>query len=359
MLKRQDVTSGSRVHVTGFVMNEGWQRRLERMRVSDAILAAGGITAEAGDEVQYTPGGARDRVDPIYLNLRRTEELFAVEPDPIVRDNDLIAVLGVGTYISTPPSVMIRGRVARPGSYALQQTSATDDTVYELIQRAGGLLPDANPNGIVLYRLRQEIIGQEQGGDLQQMIAHFNRQLSATTVQGEEQRQSGAAAMISEGLEAALSDAGTTVIIPPRRLSETRWARAVPIDGATLISTRGHREDFPLSPGDVIVVPKQPTTVTVMGAVVRPGAVPYKEALDTSGYIIRSGDLTPDARRDRTVVIRANGEVTPNGLRADVRPGDIILVPSDYMFRNVNKPDTLERVLNAVTSIVTGYLIWN
>lgn len=358
VLTRLQVAEVSQVRVTGFVQEEGWYPRPQQMRVSDAILAAGGLSAAAGTEVEYTRGGATGRVEPVYLLLRRDGEAFEVEPDPIIHDNDLIAVLGTGELIATPPSVTIRGRVVTPGSYALLGTASDTDTVYDLIQRAGGLLPDANPNGIVLYRLREEIIGQEQENDLQQVIAHFNRELAASTVEGEEQRAAGTADQISRGLQAALSEGAATVVIPPRQLSKYQWARAVPINGEALIASGGMREDFPLTAGDVIVVPKTPTTVTVMGAVVRPGAVPYEEGLRPLDYIARSGDLTPDARKRRTVVIRANGEVTPKALHTEVRPGDIILVPSDYIFRNVNEPGTLERVLTAITGIISGYLIF-
>jgi len=359
VLARAEVAEDSRIHVTGLVPNVGWFPRSQGMRVSDAILAAGGLASSAGDQVEYTAGGVVGQVEPIYLSLRREDEAFVVEPDPIVRDNDLVAVLGTGRLIATPPVVTIRGRVATPGSYALLSTTEDPDTVYDLIRRAGGLLPSANPNGIVLYRLRQEIIGDEQEGDLEQVIAHFNRELAAGTVEGEEQRTMGTAAQITQGLEAALSEGGSAVIIPPRRLSKYQWARAVPIDGEALIASGGAREDFPLAPGDVVVVPETPTTVTVMGAVVRPGAVPYQLGFEPLDYIAKSGEFTQDARKRRTVVIRANGEVTPQALHTEIKPGDIILVPSDYIFRNVNEPGALERVLSAVTSIVTGYLILN
>ncbi|MFW5866674.1 MAG: SLBB domain-containing protein [Armatimonadota bacterium] len=359
VLRRAEVAEASEVRVTGLVQEEGWYARPQGMRVSDAILAAGGLAATAGNEIEYTPGGVVGQVEPIYLTLRRQTEGFTVEPDPVIRDDDLIAVLGTGALVSSPPAVTIRGRVDRPGSYALRSTPDDPDTVYDLIQRAGGLLPNANPNGIVLYRLREEIIAAEQEEDLDQMISHFNRELASATVEGEEQRASGTTAQISAGLQTALSDGASTVVIPPRRLSKEQWARAVPIRGETLMNTEGEQEDLPLTEGDVIIVPETPTTVTVMGAVVRSGAVPYEEGLKTGDYIGKVGDFTSDARRDQTVIIRANGEVTPKALRAEIRPGDIILVPSDYIFRDVNKPGTLERVLTAITSIVGGYLIFN
>jgi protein involved in polysaccharide export with SLBB domain len=359
VLSREEATEASQVRVTGLVQEQGWYDRLQGMRVSDAILAAGGPDAEAGNEVEYTPGGAVGQVEPIYLSLRREADGFEVEPDPVLQDNDVVAVLGTGELIPSAPIATIRGRVATPGVYAVQSTQNDPDTVYDLIERAGGLLPNANPNGIVLYRLREEIIAHEQEGDLEQVIAHFNRELAAATVEGEEQRAAGTSAQVSQGLQAALSEGTATVVIPPRRLSKRQWARAVPINGERLIATEGEEGDFPLTEGDVVVVPETPTTVTVMGAVVRPGAVPYEEDLRPLDYIAQAGDLTPDARKSRTVVIRANGEVSPKALHTTIRPGDIILVPSDYIFRDVNAPGTFERVLNAVTAVIGGYLLFN
>ncbi|MFP4249093.1 MAG: SLBB domain-containing protein [Armatimonadota bacterium] len=358
VLVREEVSPISEVHVTGLVQEEGWYDRPQGMRVSDAILAAGGLVDTADGEVQYTPGGAMDEVAPIYLSLERDGDRFEVEPDPVLQDNDLVAVLGTGRLVTSPGSVTIRGHVDKPGAYALESTADDPDTVYDVIQRAGDLLPNANPHGIVLYRLREEIISEDQEEDLSQMIDHLNRELAAGTVEGEEQRAAGTAAQISAGLQTALSEGTATVVIPPRQLDSEQWARAVPIDGAALIESAGEREDFPVSDGDVIIVPETPTTVTVLGAVGRSGAVRYEEGLKPTDYIGMAGDFGPDAHRRRTVVIRANGEVTPNGLRAEIRPGDIILVPSDYIFRDVNEPGTLERVLSAVTSIIGGYLIF-
>ncbi len=359
VLLRSEVTEPSEVQVEGLVNEPGTYERFGGMRVSDAIVAAGGLKRSAGEQVEYTPGGVFERVEPVYLSLQRDGDSFRVEPDPILNDNDLVAVLGAGDYIVQPSSVTIRGRVKRPGAYALRTTAEDRDTVYDLIQRAGGLLPDANPNGIVLYRLREEIIREEQEEDLQHMIAHFNRELSAATLEGEQQRVAGTAAQVSQGLQAALFEGADTVVIPPRQLSSTEWARAVPIDGQRLIEEQGGEEDFPLAPGDVILVPEVPTTVTVMGAVVRSGAIPYEEGMTARQAIDRAGKATPDARLGRMVVIRANGRVVADAGNVELYPGDIVLVPSDYLFREVNEPGTLERVLSTISGIVTGYLIFN
>lgn len=358
VLLREMVSLPSQVRVYGMVNMPGTYPRPQAMRVSGAILAAGGLTRYAGNEVEYTAGGTVGSVQPIYLSLRRDGEHFVVEPDPIVGDGDLVSVLGMGDLIPEPGEVSIVGRVVRPASYALQETAEAPDTVYRLLERAGGLLPDANPRGIVLYRLRTEIIGDEQEEDLRQVIATFNREVASATVEGEAQRAAGTSAQLAASLQAALMEGENTVIIPPRRLSETAWARAVPIDGATLIASKGQTGDFPLLRGDVVVVPEQPTTVTVMGAVVRAGALSWREGQRAVDYIERAGNFTSDARQAQTVVIRANGEVVPRALRTEIYAGDIVLVPSDYIFRAVNRPGTFERILSAITGIVTGYLIF-
>ncbi|MEA3400581.1 MAG: SLBB domain-containing protein [Armatimonadota bacterium] len=359
VLQRSDVTVASEIEVEGYVNEPGRYPRLEGMRVSDALIAGGGLAPNAGDQVQYTPGGARTEVESIYLSLQHDGATFTVEPDPVLEDNDLVTVLGMGDLIGWPKSVTIRGRVAKPGTYALQVGPDETDTVFDLVQRAGGLLPNANPNGIVLYRLRDEIIGEEQSEDLRQVIAVLNRELAARTVKGEEQREAGITQRVAEGLRTAFSEGGSAMIVPPRRLTEQAWARAVPIDGERMLATNGEDANFDLAHGDVVVVPEMPSTVTVFGAVVRPGALVWKESLRPTDYINNSGGPAPDARLRRTVVIRANGAVEAEALKADIRPGDIILVPSDYMVRRLQRPSTFDRVLDAVGAVLGAYLLFD
>lgn len=355
---REEVAPANEINVVGEVREPGWYVRPQGMRVSDAILAAGGVLATAGNQVQYTQGGVEGSVEPIYLAMRRTDDGVQVEPDPVVRDNDLVSVPGSGDFIASPPVVSIRGRVSRPGSYALQSTSTDPDTVYDLIARAGGLLTDGNPGGIVLYRLREEIIREEQQTDLTQVIAHLNREISAATVEGEEQRSGSTADAIAQGLQVALSEGSNRVIIAPRRLSETQWARAVPIDGEKLIATEGREGDMPLLAGDLVVVGSLPTTITVIGAVVRPGAVSYEEGLQMRDYLPMVGGYTEDAHESRTMIIRANGSVTPMKSDTQIRPGDIVLVPSDYVFRTIGSTSTWEKVVSTITAVLGGYLIF-
>lgn len=356
---RSEVVAPSQVHVSGFVQNPDTYPRVEQMRVSDAILAAGGLTERAGDEVEYTPGRARGEVSPQYLRLRLKGDIFEVEPDLVLGDDDHIAVLGSGELIAKPPTVTIKGRVSRPGPYAMRRSAEEPDTVWQLITRAEGMLADANPNGIVLYRLRETLITDEQDEDLQQLIDSFNREIREQMLESEAQRAAAMGEQITQGLLSVFSsEQGGTLVVPPQRLSAEAWVRAVPIDGELLTSTNGTEGDFPLEDGDVLVVPAMPTTVTVLGSVVRRGAVPYVEGQPVRQYLEYAGGATDTAWLDHLVIVRANGKVEAHALGAEVKPGDVILVPSTYIFRKIDSPTTFERVLSILGTFVTGYLLF-
>ena len=78
-------------------------------------------------------------------------------------------------------------------------------------------------------------------------------------------------------------------MVPPRMLDYASWANAIPIDGEKLLATQGKDGDMPLAPGDTIVVPMMPTTVAVVGAVVRPGAVRYAGPQTPQQYVTPGG----------------------------------------------------------------------
>ena len=359
VLSRSETAPASDIVVAGFVRNPDIYPRLQGMRVSGAILTAGGLAAKAGDEVEFARGGVRGELMPEYLQLVRNGDDFEVTPDPVLSDNDHIAVLGAGDLITKPPWVTIKGQVGRPGAYVLRETAEERDTVWKLIQRAGPLLPDANPNGVVLYRLREAIVKDEQDEDLAQVIQAFNRELRKQVL--EEGQQRGAIGdQITRGLSQVFtSEDATAVIVPPRKLSGEVWVRAVPIDGERLVASDGAEGDFPLADGDVLVVPRMPTTVAVLGAVVKQGAVPYVPGQRPHYYLQAAGGTTDDGWIGRLVVIRANGRVQPYAVSTEIKPGDAILVPSRFIFRNIDKPTTLERILSLIGTAVTTYLILN
>jgi protein involved in polysaccharide export with SLBB domain len=98
------------------------------------------------------------------------------------------------------------------------------------------------------------------------------------------------------------------------------------VDLVELFKKGNEAHNIRLLPGDVIAVPTLQQTVTVSGAVVRPGAVSYKEAHTVWDYIDRSGGLGWRASRDVLVIKALSGEKKHAKDVSQVQPGDRIWI---------------------------------
>jgi hypothetical protein len=93
--------------------------------------------------------------------------------------------------------------------------------------------------------------------------------------------------------------------------------------------------DIEVRAGDVLVVPKRPSSVMVTGQVFNPTAVSYRPGRSARWYLAQSGGPTSQANKKAIFVIRADGSVfgSRNGwlggeaLTAALEPGDTVVVP--------------------------------
>lgn len=358
---RREVAVASEIVISGFVQRPGVYERREGMRVSDLIYAAGGLLPNAGAVVEYTAGRTAGPAQISRLQLQREGERLVITPDQVLADDDHVTITGSGELHVRPELATVEGLVNRPGTYALLGDEQQPDTVYQLLQRAGGLLPTANPRGLVLYRTKDALLNTGQVDDVNQVLRAFNREgAGAEASLSSPQKSSAMAASLGRELGAIMGDSGgdAIVVIPPRSLSYDSWANAVPIEGDRLLATEGREGDMPLRAGDVVVVPPLPTTVAVIGAVVRPGAVKFQGALPPLEYVNLAGGAATDAVLARTVVIRANGAAVALAKARTVQAGDVIVVPSDYMVRQVSGKSSTQKVLQSLATLAAGYLLF-
>jgi polysaccharide export outer membrane protein len=97
-------------------------------------------------------------------------------------------------------------------------------------------------------------------------------------------------------------------------------------DPATM---EGTPEDIPLEEGDVLVVPKQPSAVLVIGSVRNPAAVVYHEGRDIEYYLTQAGGLNKDADKEELHIVKADGSAMAGFMKLrKVEAGDIIVVPA-------------------------------
>jgi len=276
-----------------------------------------------------------------------------VEPDITLGPDDRVSVQGDGGFTAKPPSVLVKGQVQTQGAYALVAgPGAAEDSLWDVLERAGGLMPDADPDGIVIYRGLTETVGLRH--ELDQVLGNYNREAEAVRAQLSDisvAAQGAASDQVAQQMAQVLSGDGTiSLVIPPRHLTVDRSVQTIAVDGAALMGTRGKQANVRLEAGDVVSVPRQRDTVAVIGAVLRPGAVPFQPNLTMRDYITQSGGLAADAALDKALVLAPNGRVEPNPGGHRLQPGEVIVVPSDYLVKTRSTESGWMRAVRALST---------
>ncbi len=207
--------------------------------------------------------------------------------------------------------VRIDGQVKAPGVYRV----GVDETLRDLVTRAGGLVPHAYLFASLLTR---DSVKADQQARLQVLIA---RESQAVLAPSNQRSSIGGATNDLELRKAYLAelakiqpDGRVVLRIPPN-------ARSIE-DVPTL----------PLEDGDHYYVPNIPNTVDVLGAVYNTAALSYTPNARSELYLNESGGATREADRKREFILRANGMLVSrqnvgNFNRLTLYPGDALIVP--------------------------------
>jgi polysaccharide export outer membrane protein len=111
--------------------------------------------------------------------------------------------------------------------------------------------------------------------------------------------------------------------------SRQRAGRVV-VDFVELFTRKNHEEDVILKRGDVITIPEAKNYVILLGQVVNPGNVIYKEGLSIKDYIDLAGGFGWRAQEGDVRVIKVNtGEWIEEEDVQSLEPGDIIWIPEE------------------------------
>ncbi len=357
---RSEVAPEAKVRIDGFVNKPGEYERPEEMRVSDLIFAAGGLAPGAGPTLQLARGGFEGTPDHTVLHLETGPNGFTVTPDSLLRPGDAVGVAGRGEYKAQAELVRLEGRVQAPGSYALRpHSSLRGYTVRDLLEDGRGLLPDANPDGMVIYRRYDDSLQRAQTEDLARVLQFVNAETRQPALQVTAQEQSAAmGSAVGQSLQSVLSGShSVSIVLPPRPIGAGDRVAAIPIDGAGVLFEGNSAANLELEPGDTLVVPRKSNLVTVLGAVPRPGSMPYMAGQTAQDYLNSSGGYREDAASNRMIVVHANGAVNP--LRAGEAPqaGDVIVVPTKYVVRTVQTDESWRGWLRAILPAVVAALI--
>lgn len=300
------------VTVFGSVAQPDTYPYAENMTVEDLLVAAGGLLESASTaNITITRRIKQPKSMSVSDNLYET---FTVEVDDnlkisgesfALRPFDQVYVRRSPVYI-TQSNVTVQGEVAFEGNYPLSRRNMR---ISEVVAAAGGTNPGAFIEGAYLLR-RMTTEEQQQNEALRDMI--------------DKQAGSERDSLSMVGIE--VSDVYT-----------------VGINLADALARPGSDADVVLRDGDVIMVPEYNGTVRVMGAVLYPNSITFKEGKNLRYYIRSAGGFDNRARKGRAFVIYMNGMVD-SGLSAKVRPGCIVIIPSKVAKEPVNWGDIVQAI---------------
>ena len=268
------------VTVFGSVSKPDTYPYAENMTVEDLLVAAGGLLESASTaNVTIT----RRIKNPKSVQVQeQLFETFTVDvKDGLVVDGekgfvlepfDEVFVRRSPVYI-TQSSVAVKGKVAFEGNYPLARRNMR---LSEVVAAAGNPTPGAFIEGAFLMRKMTEE-EQVQQKALQDMID----------------------AQAQKGDKDSLNMSGI----------EFNTVYSVGINLEQALANPGSDADIVLRDGDVISIPQYNGTVRVMGAVMYPNSVTYKDKKKLKYYVSAAGGFENRARKNRAFVIYMNGMV--------------------------------------------------
>jgi protein involved in polysaccharide export with SLBB domain len=221
--------------------------------------------------------------------------------------------------------VRLEGEFAHAGVYSVQP----GETLRHLIERAGGLTPNAYLYGSEFTRLSTRAMQQTR-------IDEYVQSLTVGIDRNALMLAASPAAASAQGLAS-----GTAVQESERGLlTNLRQIRAT---GRIVLPVRPHSNgvdtlpNIALEDGDRFDVPHIPETVNVVGAVYNQNSFLFSDDSKVETYLHLSGGPNKDADRNREFIIRADGDVVSREMIkrlwgdefSDLRiyPGDTIVVP--------------------------------
>jgi protein involved in polysaccharide export with SLBB domain len=216
--------------------------------------------------------------------------------------------------------VIVEGEVTRPGVYKLE----TNETLRSVLQRAGGLTPNAYVYGAQLTRESARIDQQKSLDELARSMEVQIRQ-SAVSV----------AASTNPGDLPQMLAAQEAII---GQLHSTRASGRVALPMKPKDKNLIDFPDMVMEDSDRLTIPHTPSTVSVVGDVYNPGSFIFEPHNTAGAYLDIAGKGKPQSDMHHAFVLRANGVVVAandvNGLftgnkfdHIHLYPGDQIVVP--------------------------------
>jgi len=354
LFSRWQMEETPQVVVSGAVLIPGNYQLYEHMTVKDLVTLAGNVkrTAFLGDAeiTRYLPSGLETKTERLTIDLQK-----ALQGDPL---NNLELLPDDHLFVRNVPDsgekffVQVQGEVLFPGQYAI----AKGERLSSVLTRAGGFTNKAYLRGAVFQRESLKAIQRQQ---LDKLIFEQEQAIYRTSAD----LASGAFDATEVAAAQAILDSRKQLI---EKLKQSPVTGRMVIHLADLKTFPGTPSDVEVLPGDTIIIPENPKSVSVLGEVYNPTSLTYVPGKSVSYYLTEVGGAKTSAEKSDMFIIRANGTVLSKqqsglGVKWDsenwrwvfggfnvteLYPGDAVLVPE-----KVKSTDVMREVKDVTTII--------
>jgi protein involved in polysaccharide export with SLBB domain len=214
--------------------------------------------------------------------------------------------------------VRLEGEFKQAGIYSV----LPGETLRHLVERAGGITPDAYLFGSNFTRESTRILQQLRLNDY---LQNLELEIDRSTI---------AAAASVGNVDPSATAASRSLVARFRTIRATgRVVLNMPQEASEIADL----PDIQLEDGDRFVVPSKPSTVNVVGAVYDQNSFLFKNSREVQSYLRLAGGPTKSADGGDSFVIRADGSVVSRHSRSGVfgntfatmrlNAGDTVVIP--------------------------------
>jgi polysaccharide biosynthesis/export protein len=211
-------------------------------------------------------------------------------------------------------SVSIEGQVRYPGEYGILRA----ERLSSVLHRAGGLTEVAYPYGTVFLR---QSVAQQQADASKKTASDIRSQLFAVLMRPTSTTAQPPSAETIVALQALLSQIE----------SQPALGRVSFTADPEVLANEPSRDPV-MEPGDRIVVPKRPSSISVLGEVTQPGAFPVEQSMSVDDYVEEAGGFTEFADSSKVIVVLPDGRAHVKEKswlsfgKEELPPGTVIVV---------------------------------
>tara|TARA_Y100001968_G_scaffold333742_1_gene398937 strand:- start:53 stop:2620 length:2568 start_codon:yes stop_codon:yes gene_type:complete len=313
------------VFIQGSVLAPGTYQRFENLKVSDLIQLAtlSDSAANIGELIKYDKSG-QNKV--ISLDIKDILSNKASTSNYILEANDTIFIPD-NPNLKTVKSVTIKGEIKYAGTYIISE----DESLENIINRAGGLTDKALLNGLELNRKKlkdQEISGQRYFLEEEQKRNLFNQ----TNILDN-------------------SDFNISKTMQFINAQEKKAKGRIVIN----FKDKNSLEKITLEHNDEIIIPKKTNIIPVIGGVQTSRGVYFKKNKSPRYYINKSGGKNQFALKRTVYVFKANGVIKKNPSK--IEQGDTVYVPQEIKASFSNRFESIKTTLSILSNTLQSIIL--